>query len=156
MQFKVSVLGIFLLIHVFISCDYGKHEANTVNVNPGNNDSLEVPDIATVDSDSIVNKLQGAWKEMEYPFRLAHFKNNKVKFTEEGVVEAPKYEEYQILNKCPFKVNNLKNARSNDLFLVMDNAGTCEIIEVSNDTLTLSGFSINTNRDYKIVYNKMD
>ena len=155
MKFPVYLFFTLLSICFLMSC---KQEVRSKNPEVVINDPVPETEteITTIDSTGIVLKLQGKWKEMEYPYRLAHFNNNTVKFTEEGIVEEPSYQVYKILSECPFKVNNLKNARTNDLFLVMENAGTCEIIEVSKDTLTLSGFSINTNRDYKIVYNKVD
>lgn len=157
MKFKGYALG-FLLTIFFISCDNGKKEANTKNseLNIKKTSQVTKNEITTIDSDSIIKNLQGEWRESEYPFRMAHFKNTTVKFTEEGVVEEPTFREFKISQDCPFEVNNIKNARSNDIFLILMEARTCEILKVSNGTLTLSGFSVNTNHDYKIVYSKVE
>ncbi len=37
----------------------------------------------------------------------------------------------------------------------MAEAKSCEILKVSNNTLTLSGFNVSNGHDYKIVYSKV-
>ena len=105
--------------------------------------------------DSIVKGLPGEWKEVEYPFRRAHFKRSEVKFIEEGIVEEPAYQEYKISATCPFDVNNIKTASAGDLFLVMSSSRTCEIIKVAGDSLTLTGFNASSNSNYSIVYKRV-
>ncbi|WP_214653019.1 hypothetical protein [Mucilaginibacter segetis] len=100
-------------------------------------------------------KLQGKWKETEYPFRWVEFKDSTVKFTEEGVAKKPEFEKFKLSAKCPFDVNNIKELKPGDVFIVMDRNQTCQKIDVSDDTLTFSGFSTNTNKDYAIVYKKV-
>ena len=155
-KFKVYALG-FILTILFISCNNGNKEAPTKKSEPGNTESFQEKknQISTTDRDSIIKNLQGEWRETQYPFRLAHFKNTTVKFTEEGVVEAPTFQDFNILQECPFEVNNIKNARPNNIFLVMVEAKTCEILMVSKDTLTLSGFNTHTNSNYDIIYSKV-
>ncbi len=156
-KFKVYVLG-FLLILIFNSCN-NESEGTDVK-DPGlksKDTTAEMKnEVTTKEHDLIIKKLQGNWKETEYPFRTAQFKNTTVKFTEEGVAAEPAFREFRISQDCPFKVNNIKNARTNDLFLVMAEAGTCEILMVSNDTLTLSGFNESSNSEYKIIYSKLE
>ncbi|UJH91400.1 hypothetical protein LZ575_01030 [Antarcticibacterium sp. 1MA-6-2] len=106
--------------------------------------------------EEIIEKLQGSWRESEYPFRVAHFKDSLVKFIEEGVVEEPVFEEFKVENKCPFNVNNIKTVKPDDIILVMVEAGKCDKLRISNNTLVLSGFSTNTKSDYNIVYEKVE
>lgn len=156
MKFFVYSPAILLTI-ILISCNNANDKSTTKDAELKTNDTLgkKVNGINSTFSDSIINNLQGEWREAEYPFRKAHFKNSTVKFIEEGVAADPEFVEYKISEDCPFEVNNIKNAVSNDLFLVIPASKRCEIIKVFKDSLTLSGFSTNTNRDYKIVYNRI-
>ena len=49
-----------------------------------------------------------------------------------------------------------KNATADDIFLVLSEAGTCEIINLTDNTLTLGGFNASSNSDYQIVYKKVE
>ena len=156
---KIKSFAVSLLLTVMlVSCTNGKQEAAVDDKEPGN---AEIPgqinnDINTINSNNIIQNLQGKWKELEYPFRQAHFVNNTVKFIEEGIADEPAFVEYTISKNCPLQVNNLKNAGEDDIFLVMAEAGTCEILKVSNDTLTLSGFNVSSKSDYQIIYKKVE
>lgn len=151
-------IWIFLFTICFISCNNDNKQAGTLNTELPVEDSSRhyKIDSLIINSDSIINKLQGEWKEIEYPFRHVHFKDTMVKFTEEGVVEAPTFKAFNISNICPFKVNNIKNTTTNDIFLVMNACETCDILKVSNDTLILSGYSTNTQADYNIIYTRVN
>jgi hypothetical protein len=157
MKFKFCAWS-FLLSILLIACDTNREEANTENtVEKTNADSSpKMNNDPAIDTDSIVNVLQGKWKETEYPYRLAHFENTTVKFVEEGVAEEPTFKEYTISNHCPFEVNNIKNAGAKELFLIMPGAKTCEILKLSGDTLLLNGFNVSTNSDYNIIYKKLE
>jgi len=157
MKFKVHYLGLLLTIFL-ISCSNTKKEANgKISELDNEGASQEKKNTTAIsDSASIIKKLQGKWKESEYPFRMANFKNTTVKFIEEGTNTEPIFREFKISKSCPFDVNNLKNAQSEDIFLVMMEAKSCEILKVSNTTLTLSGFNVSNGHDYKIVYSKME
>jgi hypothetical protein len=157
MKYKVCSLGLLLTISL-ISCSNTKKEADAKIPQLDNKEASQEKQSVTakIDSDSIINKLQGKWKESEYPFRVAHFDNTTVKFIEEGTEKEPAFSEFKISKNCPFDVNNIKNAQSNDMFLVVAEAKSCEILEVSNRTLTLSGFNVSTGHDYKIVYSKVE
>ena len=157
MNFRFCALGIFITA-ILISCNNSQETSDTKSSAITNTDtSLEINKNETVtDSNQIIENLQGEWKEPEYPFRRAQFKNTRVKFIEEGLEEEPAFKEYKILKECPYEVNNIKNANPDDVFLVMIKDKTCEIIKISNDNLTLSGYSSNTNNNYKIVYKKMN
>lgn len=156
---KIKFFAVCLLLTVMlVSCTNGKQEAAVDDKEPGN---AEIPgqinnDLNTINTNNIIQNLQGKWKETEYPFREAHFDNTTVKFIEEGIADEPAYVEFTISKECPFKVNNKKNAGDDDIFLLMAEARTCEILKVSNDTLTLSGFNVSSNRDYQIMYKKME
>jgi len=110
---------------------------------------------APVDTATMLNNLQGNWREAEYPFRTAEFTNTRVKFIEEGVEQAPAFEDFSLSNQCPYTVNNIKGAAPASVFLVLPKFKRCEIISVQNDTLTLSGFNTNTRSNYEIVYLKI-
>jgi hypothetical protein len=157
MKFKICSLGLLLTIFL-ISCSNTKKEANAkISALDHKEASQKNKSVtATIDSASIINKLEGKWKESEYPFREAHFKNTTVKFKEEGTEEEPVFRDFKISKSCPFDVNNIKNAQSEDIFLVMTEAKSCEILKVSNNTLTLSGFNVSNGQDYKIVYSRVE
>jgi len=112
-------------------------------------------DNAAINSD-ILSKLTGQMERNRYPFRQAHFENTKVKFIEEGIADEPAFVEYTISKDCPFEVNKIKNDGVDDIFLVIPGTSTCEILKVSNDTLTLAGFNVSSNNDYHIIYKKQN
>lgn len=157
MKFQVWFLGLLLTI-IMMSCSNTKKEADAKISDLDNKKALQgkKSTTATNDSTSIIKQLQGKWKESEYPFRIAHFKGTTVKFIEEGTETEPIFREFKISKNCSFDVNNLKNAHSEDVFLVIVEAKSCEILKVSNNTLTLSGFNVSDNHDYKIVYSKVE
>ena len=157
---KIKSFAVSLLLTVMlVSCTNGKQEDVVDDKEPSGN--AEIPgqinnDLNTINTNNIIQNLQGKWKETEYPFRQVHFVNNTVKFIEEGIADELAFVEYTISKDCPFEVNNLKNAGDDDIFLVMAEAGTCEILKVSNDTLTLSGFNVSSKSDYQIIYKKVE
>lgn len=157
MKFKLCSQGLLFTIFL-ISCSNPKKEADAKIPELNNKGASQEKKSVTaiIDSAGIINKLQGKWKESEYPFREAHFKNTTVKFIEEGTEKEPAFREFKISKNCPFDVNNIKNAQSEDIFLVMAEAKSCEILKVSNGTLTLSGFNVSNGNDYKIVYSKVE
>ncbi|WP_027377923.1 hypothetical protein [Kaistella palustris] len=100
---------------------------------------------------TLAKSLQGKWKEVEYPFRTVEFQNSTVKFVEEGTANDPKFEKYELGTQCPYENTNIK-AGNEKMLLILPEKRVCEQIDLSNDTLTLSGYSTNTNSDYKILY----
>lgn len=80
MKFKVYSLGLLLTIFL-ISCSNTKQEAEAKIPEFDNKEASEQKKSVTaiIDSAGIINKLQGNWKESEYPFWAAHFKNTTVK-----------------------------------------------------------------------------
>ncbi len=156
MKFIACVFSLLLTL-ILVSCNSRTEEAKTENIEIKNADTTRAmhTELPTLNRDSIVNILQGKWKETEYPFRLAHFKNNTVKFIEEGVADEPTFKAYNISQQCPYRVDNIKKERVGEMFLVIAAAGTCEILTISNDTLTLSGFNVSAKSNYKIFYKKI-
>ena len=104
----------------------------------------------------MVKNIQGKWKESEYPYRMMEISGQEVKFTEEGVMEPPAFKAFEISNKCPFQVNNIKEVDKNTIILSLTEEQRCEKLKIENETLILSGYSTNTEADYKIVYKKME
>lgn len=157
MKFKFCALS-FLLTMIFFSCKNGEKDVILQDIETNEADASRKMnnEISAIDRETIIENLQGKWKETEYPFREAHFENTTVKFIEEGVAEEPAFLKYTISKECPFEVNNIKNASGDDLFLVMADASTCEILNVSGDTLTLSGFNVSSESDYNIIYKKVE
>lgn len=153
MNVKFYVLGSLCLLFILFSCKEQTQPKESALESKEVDQENEIR-ISNLDHDSIIGILQGKWKEIEYSFRLADFNNSTVKFTDEGMVDEPTYQEFKISQECPFEVNNIKNAGSNDIFLAMVQAGTCEIVKASSEALILSGFSINSNSDYSIIYLK--
>lgn len=156
MKFKFCALSLLFAMMLF-SCKNNEGDVTLEDIEVNESDTAREinNDNAAINSDSIIKNLQGKWKETEYPFREVHFENTKVKFNEEGVAEETVFRKYSISKDCPFEVNNLKNAGEDDIFLVMEEARTCEIIKVTDSTLTLSGFNVSSNSDYNIVYKKL-
>src|SRR5690606_20107174 len=108
-----------------------------------------------IDVSKIIDQLQGKWKEIEYPYRTAEFVQSTVKFVEEGIVNEPKFENFELSKTCSFNNNNMIDIKPNDIILTLLESNRCEKLRVSNDTLTLTGFSTNTNEDYFIIYKKI-
>lgn len=109
-----------------------------------------------IDRSVTIKLLQGKWKENEYPYRTIEFLNSTVKFLEEGTQNKPEFEKFELSEDCQFDNNNIRNLKSNDIILTLPETNRCEKLKVSNDTLTLSGFSTNTNKDYNIRYLKLE
>jgi len=53
-------------------------------------------------------------------------------------------------------VNNIKEVDKNTIILSLTEEQRCEKLKIENETLILSGYSTNTEADYKIVYKKME
>ena len=157
MKFKFCALSLLFAMMLF-SCKNNEGDVTLEDIEVNESDTAREinNDNAVINSDSIIKKLKGKWKENEYPFREVHFENTKVKFIEEGVAAESAFREYTISKDCPFEVNNIKNAGGDDIFLVIAETSTCEIINVSNDTLTLNGFNVSSNSDYHIIYKRME
>lgn len=155
MKFNSCVVALLITMILF-SCNNRTEDANKKDIEIKSADTIQAPgiDFPPVNRDSIVKLLQGEWKETEYPFRFAHFKNATVRFIEEGVKAEPTYKEYNISPNCPYPADNIKTTSPDDMFLVMVAAGSCEKLNISNDTLILSGFNSSTNSNYNIVYKK--
>jgi len=102
-----------------------------------------------------LEQLQGKWKEIEYPYRTAEYVSSTVKFVEEGTENNPKFENFEISEDCQFNNDNIRNLKSGDIILTLPETNRCEKLKVSNDTLTLSGFSSNIKEDYNIIYLKL-
>lgn len=157
MRFKIFAL-VISFTSIFFSCKEVT-ETDPVTENPEldtkNSTGFE-NEIPVVDQDVIIRELQGNWRETEYPFRMAEFKDSRVKFIEEGIVEEPRFQEYKISGNCPLEVNNIKNTGPEGLILVLIENKRCEKLKVITDTLTLSGFNANTGAEYHIVYYRVD
>lgn len=156
MKHSTNIIG-FLMSILLVSCNNEKGADSATGTAPVSSDTLPAKQVPTAvpDSAAIMKELQGKWKERAYPFRLAHFENATVKFTEEGVVEEPRFREFTISGTCPFNVNNIRNTEANEMFLVMTEKKTCERLTVAGDSLVLSGFNVSSNADYRIVYDRI-
>ncbi len=106
--------------------------------------SVDAKEENVLNFDSLVDKLQGEWKEPKYPFRRVIFKNNQVKFIEEGVIEPPKFREYQLANSC----GEYKSKTSKNIYFYISGKKRCEVIEIIADSLKISG----AGQDYNILY----
>ncbi|MEP6262516.1 MAG: hypothetical protein ABJ092_13125 [Gillisia sp.] len=157
MRLKIFAL-VISFTSIFFSCKEVT-EPDPVTENPEldtKNSPVVENEIPVVEQDSLIRELPGNWRETEYPFRLAEFQDSQVKFIEEGIVEEPRFQEYKISGSCPFKVNNINDLQQDDLILVLIENKRCEKLKVTNDTLTLSGFNVNTGAEYHIVYKRAD
>ncbi len=154
MDIKIKSLLIILIV-LIASCKSQSKENNSSN---SAQDEILVEEIqeTKIDKIKITEQLQGKWKEIEYPYRTAEFVRSTVKFVEEGTVNPPKFEKFEISEDCQFDNNNIRDLKSGDVILTLPETTRCEKLMVSNDTLTLSGFSTNSNDDYHIVYLKLE
>ncbi|MFC2186826.1 hypothetical protein ACFCT7_05840 [Fulvivirgaceae bacterium LMO-SS25] len=151
---KIKSLLIILIV-LIASCKSQNKENNSSN---STQDEILVEEIqeTKIDKIKITEQLQGKWKEIEYPYRTAEFVRSTVKFVEEGTVNPPKFEKFEISEYCQFDNNNIRDLKSGDVILTLAETTRCEKLMVSIDTLTLSGFSTNSNEDYHIVYLKLE
>lgn len=153
---RLKLLALVSLTTILISCKEVK-ELEPVIENPELNTKTS-PGVENespvVDQEVLIKKLQGNWREPEYPFRVIVFQDSFVKFLEEGIVEKPRFQKYKISGNCLFEVNNINKIGPDDLFLVLVENKRCEKLKVFNDTLTLSGFNVNTGTEYQIVYRR--
>lgn len=156
MNLKTSILLCFISISIF-SCKTKNESYNSKNneTNIDNNQEISANPFS-IDSNKIIKKLQGEWKEVNYPYRRAEFNKYTVKFTEEGTQENPRFKVFKISNECPFNVNNIKDLKPDSIILSLNEDQRCEKLAIYNDTLTLSGFSTNANDDYHIIYKKVE
>lgn len=116
-------------------------------------DRVTENEVVETDESTLAKSLQGKWREDAYPFRTVEFKDSTVKFVEEGTVNDPKFEKFELGTHCPFENTNIKNSDS-IMLLILPEKIRCEKIYVSNDTLIVSGYSTDTNSDYTILYLK--
>lgn len=146
---------LIILILLVISCK-NQNNGNELLVPEEKNAVKEDLTIDTLNLDitKITDQLQGKWRENEYPHRTAEFMNSTVKFVEEGIQSKPAFEKFAVGQDCQFSNNNIKDLKAGTIILNLPESNRCEKLKVSNDTLILSGFSTNTNKDYNIVYLK--
>lgn len=151
---------LLIVLAIGASCQNVKNE-NRLDDTENTNDSLKMSGQETlhkdptIDKGEIINSLQGEWREIEYPFRLAIFQESSLKLVEEGIAEEPRFKKYEISDSCPFDVNNIKEVTKDEWILVMVEDETCEKLSITTDTLIFRGFSVHTNAEYEIVYQKV-
>ncbi|HBY68072.1 MAG TPA: hypothetical protein DEG69_10120 [Flavobacteriaceae bacterium] len=158
---KLKMYISLILVTILISSCKNKTEEPTGQ--PSKKDTIntkvikaELEDVSQENNHVIMKKLQGEWKEAEYPYRRVIFKKETVKFMEEGMAEDPQFKPYKISNKCPFNVNNIKQHTNRDTILVLVEDERCEKLNISNNTLKLSGFNTATSNDYTILYERVE
>lgn len=149
-------ISLIILVVLIISCknqnkgnELPNSEQNEIVTEEKQETKMEKIEIDTI---KIIEQLQGKWKEIEYPYRTAEFVSSTVKFVEEGTVNKPEFEKFELSEDCPFDNNNIRDIKSGDIILTLPETNRCEKLKVSSDTLILSGFSTNTNEDYNIIY----
>tara|TARA_R110002020_G_scaffold314192_2_gene529446 strand:+ start:291 stop:770 length:480 start_codon:yes stop_codon:yes gene_type:complete len=151
------VLAVFV---VLLSCKNkttsSKEKEPTINETVVEESKGAINQSSNLDKDQIIKNLQGKWKEPEYPFRSVEIREQEAKFTEEGVVEEPKFRAFEISSKCPFEVNNIKNTTYSDIIFIITEKERCEKLKITDSTLIFSGYSTNTEKGYEIVYNKVE
>ena len=158
MNIKITSFLIILIVFI-VSCKHKNRENELPNAEQHDilgkkNQENKIANIKLVKS-KVIAQLQGKWKEIEYPYRTAEFVRSTVKFVEEGTANKPKFENFEVSEDCQFDNNNIKNLKSSDIILTLPETNRCERLMVSNDTLTLSGFSTNNNENYNIIYLKL-
>ncbi len=155
----MKIKSFFLILTVFIfSC---KNENKTNDLQNSQNSEIvkeekkvTKEEVSNPDNAKIIEQLQGKWKENEYPFRTAEFKNSTVKFIEEGIPNEPEFEKFEISQNCQFDNSNIQDLKLTDIILILPEKKFCQKLAVSKDTLILSGYSTNSSKEYKITYLK--
>ncbi|WP_373550053.1 hypothetical protein [Haliscomenobacter sp.] len=156
----MKIKSFLIILMVFIVSCKNKNRENELPNSEQNellrkeNQENEIEKIKMAKSKTM-EQLQGKWKEIEYPYRTAEFVSSTVKFVEEGTENKPKFENFEVSENCHFDNNNIRDLKSGDIILTLPETKRCEKLKVSNDTLTLSGFSTNNNGDYNIIYKKL-
>ena len=158
MDLKIK-LSFIIFAFLVISCQNPKKQNELPNSDQLENvkedkKESEIEELK-IDESKIIDQLQGKWKEIEYPYRTAEFVQSTVKFVEEGIVDEPKFENFEMSKTCRFDNNNIIDLKPSDIILILLESNRCEKLRVSNDTLTLTGFSTNNNEDYNIIYKKI-
>lgn len=149
---------LFIIIILILSCKNQDNKTELTNNNPDGIEQTENPTAeiqkTPIDKNKIIKEVQGKWKEIEYPYRTAEFVRSTVKFVEEGTSNNPVFEPFEIAEECPFENNNTRNLTSGDIILSLPESGRCEKLQITNDTLIMSGFSTHTKGNYNIIYLK--
>ncbi|QQX77161.1 MULTISPECIES: hypothetical protein [Aequorivita] len=143
---KIAIL--LLLTAIIVSCKNKKEESKETETPIT---ETTTPETVMRDTVAIIENLQGKWKEAEYPYRTAEFKGAEVKFVEEGVVEPPKFEAYQIATTCPARQESANKIAPELVYFYLPENKLCQKISVADGKLTLSG----TTQDYRIVYERV-
>lgn len=150
---------LIILLVLIISCKTQNKESELPKIEQNEiereGEQETIMDTIIIDKIIIIEQLQGKWKEIEYPYRTAEFISSTVKFVEEGTENKPEFEKFEISKDCPFDNNNIRGIKSVDVILNLPETSRCEKLKISTDTLTLSGFSSNSNKDYTIIYLKL-
>jgi len=86
---------ILLMLTLLLSCKEKENNESISNQNNSQTKEIQIEnDSPSIDTTEIIKKLQGMWKEAEYPYRRAQFRNSTVKFVEEGVPENPAFKKF--------------------------------------------------------------
>lgn len=155
LKIKLSLTFFALMI---LSCNSNSRDSETSTVEKEEIEEKEKQETeeSILEKDNLISQLQGKWKEIDYPFRTVEFENSTVKLIEEGIADDPKFERFELSQKCLYENNNIREINPNDIILTFVESKRCEKLKVSNDTLTLNGFSTNTNIYYYIIFLKLN
>lgn len=147
-----------LLTFLSISCVDTSETANNNGQVTTTNEILEVTgiEIPDLDTQALIEDLQGVWREPDYPFNRVEFRNSTVKMVEEGVAEPAQFRSFNLAHHCPYEVNNMQNSHPADTILIIDDMGRCEKLSLRGDTLILSGFNSHTGSDYATEFIAID
>ena len=158
MTIQMKSFLIILVVFMFSCKDKNRenklpNSAQNKTLNKENQEN-EIEKIKVVKG-TVIKQLQGKWKEIAYPYRTAEFVRSTVKFIEEGTDKELKFENFDVSEACHFDNNNIRDLKLGDIILILPETNRCEKLKILNDTLTLSGFSTNSNENYNIVYLKL-
>ncbi|WP_068593520.1 hypothetical protein [Cochleicola gelatinilyticus] len=150
--------GVYILLILLMCACNEKASEKRVNTLETTSEATPLKNSETptgkVNATQIQKQLQGVWKEAEYPFRKVEFKDWMVKLTEEGVSGSSTFETYALAGSCRFANTNIKDVTPTTLLLTLTESERCEKMNLTDTTLTLSGFNTSSNANYEIVYLK--
>ncbi len=102
----------------------------------------------TEDITKFLTELQGTWKRVDYPFSTLTYKESKQKLISEGMVEEPRFLDFEISKNCKYADEANVMLEPNEFIQITPTFEACELIKVYGDTLQIAPLD----RTYKITY----
>ena len=100
----------FFCLSILTSCNNqnSKKKVREPSQNEQQTDSKQLApgEESAFNTSEIIEKLQGTWKEVQYPYRRITFVKKQVKFVEEGTQVKPDFEPFEIAQNCTYNFDS--------------------------------------------------